>query len=150
MNRKDFKLFCERVLVGVCLFFITGISKAQSLDLKFEHLTSENGLPQNATFGIAKDKFGFMWFGTWSGLCRYDGYRFKIYRYQPGKPRSIISSRIMGIYKDGAQRLWVQTYNDSIICRYNYITDDFDRIPLKKVPQSIWRNLNWITHRTNM
>ena len=133
-----FKWFFSGLLV-----LLTCLCQAQSLDLKFDHLTSENGLPQNGTFGIAKDKYGFMWFGTWSGLCRYDGYRFKIYRSDPAQPRSLINSRIMSLEEDTENNLWIQTANDSIICKYNYQTDDFERIPIKKVPHALMKNLKW-------
>jgi len=133
-----FKWFFSALLV-----LLTCICQAQSLDLKFDHLTSEDGLPQNGTFGIAKDKYGFMWFGTWSGLCRYDGYRFKIYRSNQAETKSLINSRIMNLQKDSANNLWIQTANDSIICKYNYQTDDFDRIPVKDVPKALMKKLKW-------
>jgi ligand-binding sensor domain-containing protein len=46
---------------------------------RIEHLTTEDGLSQNTIDCIFKDSRGFMWFGTWNGLDRYDGYQFIIY-----------------------------------------------------------------------
>jgi len=126
------------------------LSYGQSPDLKFDHLTTENGLPQNTIHGIAKDKYGFMWFGTWSGLCRYDGYNFKIYRHQPGNNRSINNSRIHNIISDSAQNLWIQTFDESVACRYNYETDDFDRFPASRVSPSLMKLLNRRDHYSNI
>lgn len=42
-----------------------------------------DGLSDNDIHSIAKDTEGFMWFGTGSGLDRYDGQTFKIFR-MPG------------------------------------------------------------------
>ena len=41
---------------------------AADLPVKFEHLTSEDGLSQNSVYAILQDSDGFMWFGTRFGL----------------------------------------------------------------------------------
>ncbi len=41
-----------------------------------------------------------MWFGTYDGLNRYDGYDFKIYRNRPGDSRSIIHNYVNTIDED--------------------------------------------------
>jgi hypothetical protein len=41
--------------------------------LRFEHLTSADGLSSESVFSILQDRRGFMWFGTQGGLNRYDG-----------------------------------------------------------------------------
>jgi len=137
-------------LTAILIVLMHSFASAQSLELKFDHLSSENGLPQNGIFGIAKDKYGFMWFGTWSGLCRYDGYHFKVYRNQLKNPRTLINSRVMNLLKDSAQNLWIQTANDSVICRYNYETDDFDRIPARKLSADFLKKLDWVRHKDNI
>jgi ligand-binding sensor domain-containing protein len=85
--------------------------------LYFEYLTFEDGLVQNTVHGIAMDKLGFMWFGTWNGLCRYDGYKFRVYRADPSDSTSLVSNRIHLIYKDTSGTLWISAF-DSIVCRY--------------------------------
>jgi ligand-binding sensor domain-containing protein len=37
------------------------------------YLGIENGLSNNAVTSIYQDKYGFLWFGTYEGLNRYDG-----------------------------------------------------------------------------
>jgi signal transduction histidine kinase/ligand-binding sensor domain-containing protein/DNA-binding response OmpR family regulator len=129
--------------------WVATLCHGQSPDLKFEHLNTENGLSQNTITGIVKDKYGFMWFGTWSGLCRYDGYRFKIYRYQQGNPKSIINNRILNISKDADQNLWIVTFNDSVLCKYHYETDNFERIPVKRVSKAFPRQISRNWHLNN-
>jgi ligand-binding sensor domain-containing protein len=51
--------------------------------IKFTHLTTDDGLSQSTARCILKDKYGFIWFGTYDGLNRYDGYNFTIYRNIP-------------------------------------------------------------------
>jgi len=65
----------KRVL-NILIFLFPGLLFAQSY--RFKHITSEDGLSTNFVSSILKDEKGFMWFGTQDGLCRYDGYQFKI------------------------------------------------------------------------
>lgn len=43
-------------------------------DMTVRNITMNDGLPTNSVRSIAQDKYGFIWFGTDNGLCRYDGY----------------------------------------------------------------------------
>src|SRR4051812_34672194 len=57
--------------------------------LRFEHLGLEQGLPQETVKTVLQDRAGFMWFGTQGGLNRYDGYRIRVFRSEPGDPASL-------------------------------------------------------------
>ncbi len=104
----------------------------------FEYLTVKEGLPQSTIGSIIKDKYGFMWFGTFNGLCRYDGYHIKVYRTIPGDTTSIGNSRIHHIYKDSAGNLWITSFN-SYYSRYNYETDNFTRFTTNRLPPNCSR-----------
>jgi len=126
-----FVCFGSRTGVYLFILFLVGcisVASAQMADMKFEHITSQDGLPQNTIHGIVKDKYGFMWFGTWGGLCRYDGYTFKTYTFDPDNKNSISNNRIHNIIKDKDQNIWIRTFEDDEVCRYNYEKDNFDRI----------------------
>lgn len=56
---------------------------AQNQSVRFEHLTTKNGLSINRVTSIYKDKLGFMWFGTYWGLNRFDGFEFINYFNDP-------------------------------------------------------------------
>ena len=45
---------------------------AQSQTVRFETLTIEDGLSQNAVLSIAQDSQGFLWLGTEDGLNKFD------------------------------------------------------------------------------
>ncbi|HEY4788010.1 MAG TPA: two-component regulator propeller domain-containing protein, partial [Bacteroidales bacterium] len=109
--------------------------------LRFDHLTVEDGLSQNTVMGIVKDKYGFMWFGTFEGLCRYDGYKFTRYHSDQNNPHSLWNNRISLLYKDTRGTLWIATA-DTLICRYNYETDDFTRFRWRYVPKDIVDSLD--------
>jgi ligand-binding sensor domain-containing protein/signal transduction histidine kinase len=63
---------------------------------------------------IAKDRYGFMWFGTQDGLNRYDGYKFKVYRHVPKDTNSLRRSDIKVLYEDRQGNLWVGTTNGAL------------------------------------
>jgi signal transduction histidine kinase/ligand-binding sensor domain-containing protein len=131
-------------VILICFLGSTNINVvfSQGKILYFSHLTAENGLSQNTIHGIVQDKYGFMWFGTWSGVCKYDGYKFIIYRNDPDKQNSIINNRIHYIYKDLDESIWLTSFDSTYYCRYNYETDDFTRILRKDVPQRLRDSLN--------
>lgn len=124
VGRREILLILSIILLG-CAY-----GRAQFLDLKFTHITSDHGLPQSTIHGISKDKYGFMWFGTWSGLCRYDGYKFRVYNYDAQNPKSIPNNRIHNILKDSDGNLWILTFDTELVAKYNYETDDFERVAI--------------------
>lgn len=77
--------------------------------VKFEHLTPDDGLSSRFVNSIIQDNQGFMWFGTANGLNRYDGYEFTIYRHDPQDPNSLSTSTINMLWEDRAGRLWIAT-----------------------------------------
>lgn len=50
---------------------------SQQLNLEFNTLTNRDGLSNGQVNCILQDNRGYMWFGTQSGLNRYDGFRFR-------------------------------------------------------------------------
>jgi ligand-binding sensor domain-containing protein len=58
-------------------FLLPAYLHAQNNSYQFSHLDITNGLSDNQVNCIYKDEKGFMWFGTTSGLNRYDGISLK-------------------------------------------------------------------------
>ncbi len=78
--------------------------------IRFEHLTIEHGLSQNAGVVIFQDSKGYLWIGTQDGLNRYDGFNFKIYKHDPDDPTSISHNSILSIEEDMDGYLWIGTW----------------------------------------
>jgi len=76
--------------------------------IRFQYLTTNEGLAQNTVDDIIKDQQGFMWFGTWNGLCRYDGYTFKTYQ-KDQEPFGLRDNFIQTLCEDSLGNLWVGT-----------------------------------------
>ncbi|MEJ7646474.1 MAG: two-component regulator propeller domain-containing protein [Chryseolinea sp.] len=104
------KTFFQGSFVGLALFFFGRQGLAQTDNLRFEHLSTADGLSNNSLRDICQDRDGFLWFGTLDGLNKYDGYNFTIFKFDPNEPdHSLQNSVPKDIYEDSTGRLWVAT-----------------------------------------
>lgn len=76
-----------------------------------QHYSIQDGLSQNTVMAILQDKQGFMWFGTWDGLNRFDGYTFRIYKAMKNGKEAHVNNRVVMIYEDEAEQIWWSTYD---------------------------------------
>lgn len=109
------------ISVLLCICFTRASAQ---LDCSFEHFGTEDGLPQNNIMNILQDKKGFMWFSTWDGLSKFDGYNFKTIRLPNSDKKKSKSNRIDHIHEDKYGNIWVQFY-DNLAYRYNPQTGQF-------------------------
>jgi len=94
-------------IVTFFVFFIAlQNSYCQSKILRFEHLTTESGLPRNQVYSLLQDNLGYIWTGTGDGLSRYDGYRFKTFNKETS---NLAGKHVVSIYEDKELGLWVAT-----------------------------------------
>ena len=112
-----------------CLFLVLALlwaivaQAAPTPTLRFEHLSVDDGLAQESVLSIVQDPDGFMWFGTQSGLSRYDGYRFTNFRNVVGDPKTLANNWVRVLYADRKGRLWIGT--DGGLDRYEPQTGTF-------------------------
>jgi ligand-binding sensor domain-containing protein/signal transduction histidine kinase len=109
----------------------TGVSKADapySQNIRFEHLSLEEGLSQSMVTSILQDRTGFLWIGTQDGLDRYDGYNFTVYKPDSTDPASLSDRWITALAEDDEGYLWVGTRLGGLN-RYNPLTGEFKRFP---------------------
>ncbi|MGI4749270.1 MAG: hybrid sensor histidine kinase/response regulator transcription factor [Janthinobacterium lividum] len=97
---------------AIALFIILcNFSYAQHNEYQFSQLDITNGLSNNRVNCIYKDAQGFMWFGTTSGLSRYDGYEFKNFKHNAADPQSLYSSYVEKMEEGPENKIWVYTNN---------------------------------------
>jgi signal transduction histidine kinase/ligand-binding sensor domain-containing protein/CheY-like chemotaxis protein len=95
-----------------------------SSNLRFAHLTTDDGLSQNGISGILQDRQGYMWFATHDGLNRYDGNTFVVYKNIPSDSQSLGANFVHYLLEDGKGYLWVAT-NSGGVSRFDPITERF-------------------------
>jgi ligand-binding sensor domain-containing protein len=98
---------------------------AQTDDIKFERISIEHGLSHSCVQCILQDSRGFMWVGTENGLNKYDGYRFKVYWYEPDNPHSLSHSFVRVIHEDQMGILWIGT--EGGLNKFDRKTEKFTR-----------------------
>ncbi|HET8828348.1 MAG TPA: two-component regulator propeller domain-containing protein, partial [Pelobium sp.] len=106
------------------LFFLLKNTYAQ--DLKFKHISIDDGLSQNTVNSIAQDKKGIIWVGTLSGLNKFNGYNFTVFTHNERDSTTISHNRVNVVFIDKDGKLWVGT--DDGLNLYNPKTENFTRI----------------------
>lgn len=109
------------VISWVLPFVNTFASSENGNKYYFNHYTSTNsGLLYNSVNEIIQDKKGFIWFGTSSGLSRFDGTRFRNYSKED---LGLKSAYIIALCTDDEGNVWVGT--DQGVAVYNARKDSF-------------------------
>ena len=67
-----------------------------------------DGLSNNTVKSITQDHLGFIWLGTFDGLCKFDGVDFTIFRHDSQDSLSIINNYVEVVASLGDE-LWVGT-----------------------------------------
>ncbi len=94
---------------GVCLSETTGshgILKRPSIR-RFE---KDADLSQTIVLFSYQDSLGFLWFGTFDGLYRYDGYETRKFKYNHLNPNSISNNVVTSMVEDHYGYYWISTH----------------------------------------
>lgn len=112
-------------------------ASGDSRNVRVRNITMDNGLPTNAVRNIVQDKFGFMWFGTDNGLCRYNGYGVQTFFNPYQKYDQYVSTlrttddgilvgTSKGVYRFIFRTETFERLNGQITSQANAITQDVD------------------------
>ncbi|OQP53679.1 hybrid sensor histidine kinase/response regulator [Niastella populi] len=100
----------NRVLIITIVFLLNLLPVlAQPVQYAFSHLDIFNGLSHSQVNTIIKDAKGFMWFGTASGLNRYDGYTFKVFRHKENDSTTLSDDLVSAIQEGPHNKFWINT-----------------------------------------
>jgi ligand-binding sensor domain-containing protein len=97
----------------ILLFFFISVathSFSQDINYTFHNYTLKDGLAGNNVYCATQDKEGFIWFGTETGLSRFDGSHFKNYTVADGLP----DNEILNIFTDNRGRIWLVPFKKSV------------------------------------
>jgi len=93
--------------------------------IQFENVVIEAEFSESDINCIIQSEDGFIWFGTRSGLWRYDGYDFKIFRHTPENPKSLSNNAVWSIALSRSGHLWIGTENG--LNKFDPVTETFKR-----------------------
>ena len=101
--------------VSPSLFTASGAerSAAQNTEWLIKTWQTEDGLPENSATAMVQTPDGYLWFGTFNGLVRFDGVKFTVFDRQ--NTPELPSPSIVNLYRDKRGRLWVSTYGGLVV-----------------------------------
>jgi len=100
---------CKPLLL--LLFFAPCLVFSQ--EYSYTHYDSKEGLAGSTVYYIQQDQEGFLWFGTETGLSRFDGTHFTNFTTTDGLP----DNEILKLFVDSKNRVWAIPFRNSI-CYY--------------------------------
>ena len=81
----------------------------QKEDVSFHKFPLKEMLPGSSIKRVFQDNKGFIWLGTESGICRYDGYSLMTIKSNIENPTLLTSGNILCIEQDKQNRIWFGT-----------------------------------------
>jgi diguanylate cyclase (GGDEF)-like protein len=114
---------------ALTLLLIASSAAAAGRPIRFERLSTEQGLSQSTVMSVLQDSRGFMWFGTEAGLNRYDGRTVHVYRHDVHNQDSLPSDFVWRLAEDAVGDLWVATEGGGV-ARWERAADRFVRYPV--------------------
>lgn len=101
----------KTILLGFLISTLTVCARPDPA-YRFLNFGYKDGLPEKAIYNCTQDKQGYMWFGTATGLYRYDGISFKQIRSSIDKAGNNISNILQSVYTDKTGNLWLGSLTD--------------------------------------
>lgn len=118
------------------LFLLAFLSVKSQPDCIFTHYSSEDGLSQNSIMSMAQDHNGVLWFSTWDGINRFNGYDFKVYKARQGNKIALTNNRVDLLEVDSYNYIWIQTY-DNRVYRFDQKTEKFEPVPAEGMEEGM-------------
>lgn len=112
------KLFILIACTGIFCGALWGQAK-KTLDPFFKDFISRNwnaesGLPGNTITDLMQDSDGYMYFGTYTGLLRFDGVEFTSMNRLYDERYDFISARTM--FQDSRKNIWIGSNDEGLLC----------------------------------
>jgi ligand-binding sensor domain-containing protein len=104
----------RKIILLFLLLNLYAFAGAQEKERFFSHYNSTNGLTANNVQCIAQDPTGYIWLATTEGLVKYDGYHFRVFRYNANDSTSLSCNNISYVLPIDDKQLLVGTYDCGI------------------------------------
>jgi signal transduction histidine kinase/ligand-binding sensor domain-containing protein len=116
------------LIVAFCDIGFQTVQADQTV-MRFNRLSTSEGLSQNTVKYLMQDRFGFLWIGTNNGLNRYDGYEFLKFFHNPVDTNSLTDNSINVLYELPDDKILVGTKAGGL-CVLDNKTHLFSRVQL--------------------
>ena len=100
-------------------------------NIRFENITTQNGLSSNSVHQVIQDNKGFLWCASYNGLNRFDGVNFHVLKHDENNEQSIKGNHVRAIHKDERGYLWIGTLKNGI-SRYDFARDTYKHFQHQK------------------
>ena len=75
---------------------------------------ASDGLTGNTITDLLQDSKGYVYFGTYEGLVRFDGVKFATINHIYDRKYNFVSARV--IFQDSMENIWVGSNDEGVIC----------------------------------
>lgn len=106
----------NRIKLTLLYFFILILAESTAQS-KVKHIEVTDGLSQGMIFDIVEDQHGYIWFATFNGLNRYNGYEIEVITSEPFQSNQLNSSETLLLEEDSQGFLWIGTNNGGLFVR---------------------------------
>ena len=132
-NKQIVESWRTRLVLGL-LWIVGGVFTTAGAKEHYlvQHYSVEDGLSQKTVMSILQDRQGYMWFGTWDGLNRFDGYNFRVFKAMSDKEEAQVNNRVDLIYEDEDEQLWWMTYD-----RHFYMLDKSRQVMVERMESEL-------------
>ncbi|WP_321424075.1 two-component regulator propeller domain-containing protein [uncultured Bacteroides sp.] len=131
-----------------CLFIYNAPVIATNIPDKYSvtYFSAKNGVEDGLVNHIIQDHKGLLWFATWNGLYRFDGYVFKNYKSSIEDKKGLTNDRLLHIDEDKYGYIWVLCY-DSTGYRFNPGKELFE--PIEEGIRNKYRSIRVLPNGTS-
>ncbi|MSU64298.1 MAG: hypothetical protein EXS31_18235 [Pedosphaera sp.] len=101
------------ILAWLILLPVHGAQQRAVDEYLIDSWETEQGLPENSATAMVQTPDGYLWFGTFNGLVRFDGVTFTV--FDPANTPELPAAGIVNLHLDASGRLWVSTLQGLVV-----------------------------------
>jgi signal transduction histidine kinase/ligand-binding sensor domain-containing protein len=93
------------LVVSSVMACVMALEAGAAVTFSLRRWQTEEGLPQNSVTCLLQSREGYLWFGTYGGLVRFDGVRFSV--FDSDRFPGLADSRVTALFEDARGTLWI-------------------------------------------
>jgi signal transduction histidine kinase/ligand-binding sensor domain-containing protein len=123
------------ILFGSARLLLAAEPARTNLTFNIQIWGADEGLPSSVVAAIAQTRDGYLWLGTYNGLVRFDGLRFKV--FDPGNTPALTESRVTSLIADDDGALWIGTESQNKVVLRNGQFTAVTNLPASPDPRTL-------------